>query len=260
MDPKLRLILTELIHEAPVAEVIDVTIGLHWTAVTVERQGNLQAGLASTIHTEKDGKEPTEILAEGLQLPRSSRELVQWVFRRPSPFTSAGVATLNALLQPVESTLLEANAEEILVEVGAGKKVAVVGRFPFAERLRQVVDELWVFEKQPTKAEYHEEQAPALLPMADVVAITAMSLVNHTLGQLLAHCDNEAFTIVLGPSTPLAPLLFDFGVDILSGSIVEQIHPVVQAVRDGAGFHYIRKQGVRLVNLARPGLVVEIGH
>jgi hypothetical protein len=61
---------------------------------------------------------------------------------------------------------------------------------------------------------------------------------------------------MLGPSTPLSPVLYGHGVDVLSGAIVEAPEPVVRAVSQGAGFHQIHALGVRLITVARQGVVI----
>jgi uncharacterized protein (DUF4213/DUF364 family) len=82
-----------------------------------------------------------------------------------------------------------------------------------------------------------------------------MTLENHTLEGLLSLCPQEAFVLVLGPSTPLSPLLFDYGVDVVSGAVVTAIDPVLRHVSQGANFRQVHRAGVRLVNIYRPGLL-----
>jgi uncharacterized protein (DUF4213/DUF364 family) len=67
----------------------------------------------------------------------------------------------------------------------------------------------------------------------------------------MGYCSREAVLMILGPSTPFCDVLFDAGVDILSGSIVTDIEAVMKAVAEGARFPQIHKAGVRLANLAR---------
>ncbi len=55
--------------------------------------------------------------------------------------------------------------------------------------------------------------------------------------------------MLLGPSTPLSPLLFDYGIRLLSGALVEEIEPVLAAVSQGANFRQVHHAGVRLVTL-----------
>jgi uncharacterized protein (DUF4213/DUF364 family) len=68
---------------------------------------------------------------------------------------------------------------------------------------------------------------------------------------LLALCPPTAYVIVLGPSTPLSPLLFNHGIHMLCGSIVEKIDPVLDGILTGKGFRQIRPRGVRLVTVEK---------
>lgn len=58
------------------------------------------------------------------------------------------------------------------------------------------------------------EAASDLIPQADVVAITGSALINHTLDRLLSLAKRQATVPVLGPSTPLSPVLFEYGASI----------------------------------------------
>jgi uncharacterized protein (DUF4213/DUF364 family) len=90
-----------------------------------------------------------------------------------------------------------------------------------------------------------------LIPQAEVVAITGTALTNHTLDGLLALCRPEALVMVLGPSTPLSPVLFKHGVHLISGARVVDEAAVLRTVGQGAMFQQV--EGVRLLTLARPG-------
>jgi uncharacterized protein (DUF4213/DUF364 family) len=91
-----------------------------------------------------------------------------------------------------------------------------------------------------------------MLPQADVVAVTATTLLNRTLPAVMAGVRPDAFVMMLGPSTPLTPALFDFGFDVLCGTVVEEPETVRRAVEQGAVTGQIK--GVRRVSLWRePG-------
>ena len=112
-------------------------------------------------------------------------------------------------------------------------------------RLRPAVGHLWVIEQSPTDGDHPAEAAADLIPQAEVVAITSSALINHTLDDLLALCRPETLVMMLGPSTPLSPLLFNHGVNILSGSIVVDENAVIRTVGQGASFQQV--EGVRLL-------------
>jgi uncharacterized protein (DUF4213/DUF364 family) len=149
------------------------------------------------------------------------------------------------MLDVDESTSREINASEVLASQGRGKNVALVGHFPFVSQLRQSVGHLWVIEQNPRQDDYPAEAAPDLIPQADIVAITSSALINHTLDGLLALCSPQATVMLLGPSTPLSPILFDYGINIISGTRVIDERAVLRTVGQGASFRQV--EGVRLL-------------
>jgi uncharacterized protein (DUF4213/DUF364 family) len=160
-----------------------------------------------------------------------------------------GLATLNALMQPDPVRLAAVDAADWLAEHGQGRKVALVGRFPFIDELRPVVAQLWVLELSPQPGEYHAAEAPQHIPQADVVAITSSTLINHTLDDLLALARPEAKVMLLGPSTPLTPVLFEFGIDLLSGVQVVDIEAAWASVAAASNFQ--KMKGVRRVTMEK---------
>ena len=79
-----------------------------------------------------------------------------------------------------------------------------------------------------------------------------MSFLNRTYAGLLSLCRPQAQIILLGPSVPLSPLLFEQGVDMLSGSIVTNVDQVLAVVMQGGNFRQVHRAGVRLVTITRP--------
>ena len=132
---------------------------------------------------------------------------------------------------------------------GAGKNVALVGHFPFIPRLRKTVGNLWVIELHPSGDDYPAQSAADLIPRADIVALTGSALINNTLDGLLELCQEDALVMLLGPTTPLSPVLFDYGVNIIAGSRVIDEEVVLHAVGQGATFQQVK--GVRLLTFTR---------
>ncbi|MFN2149618.1 MAG: Rossmann-like domain-containing protein, partial [Anaerolineales bacterium] len=112
---------------------------------------------------------------------------------------------------------------------------------------------LSVLSSNPRPGDLPASAAPQVIPSADLVAITGMTLINHTLESLLELCSRQALVMILGPSTPLSPVLFDHGVDLLSGSLVTDRNAVMQVAGQGGNFRQIHRAGVRLVTVERPG-------
>jgi uncharacterized protein len=225
------------------AAVRSILVGVHWTVVCSRHCGMAATLMDNHIHGHSQVRE-----VGGLHR-KTARELVEYA-RSDNPLeASIGVATINSLLEVDESQAIEINAVEVLIKNGLGKNVALVGHFPFIPRLRSAVGQLWVIEQRPSDSDYPAEAAVDLIPQADVVAITSSSLINHTLDRLLAICRPEALVMMLGPSTPLSPLLFNHGVSILSGSRIVEEEAVLRTVGQGATFQQV--EGVRLLTLRR---------
>ena len=100
----------------------------------------------------------------------------------------------------------------------AGKVVSVIGHFPFAPPPLSRAAEVRVLERDTQPGDYPDPAAEYLLADSDYVFISGSAFVNKTLPRLLQLARN-ATTIVLGPTTPLHPGLFDHGVDVLTGFV-----------------------------------------
>jgi hypothetical protein len=230
--------------DAPVRQVL---VGAFWTAVVVDTDPP-RCGLASTLRAETHHEGPP-VPRAGRLLEHSGRELATWLRSSRILEASIGMAAYNALLDVDESACTERNAETVIVQQGAGRRVAVVGHFPFVERVRQAAATCWVLELRPRPGDLAASQATEVLPQADVVALTGTSLLNHTYDELIALCRPEAFVVLLGASAPLTPLLLEHGVDAVSGTKVVDVPAVLRAVGQGATFRQI--PGKRLLTMVR---------
>ncbi len=248
-----KAILDDLLAILPDGPVQTVLIGAHWTAVVVETEGRRRCGLASSLRAEDDhhhGAGPAVPAAGRLHLC-GGRALAELVRSTSPPEVSVGMAAINALLPLQEKAWVDLNAEEVIAERGAGRHVALVGHFPFVARLRRRVGRLSVLELRPRGSDLPADAAPQVIPQADVVALTSLTLLNNTFDGLMRLCHPDALVLLLGPTTPLSPLLFEHGVHILSGALVEDVDAVLQAVGQGGNFRQVHQAGVRLVTMKR---------
>jgi uncharacterized protein (DUF4213/DUF364 family) len=65
----------------------------------------------------------------------------------------------------------------------------------------------------------------------------------------LLELSRNSFVVVLGPTTPLSPVLFDHGVDILAGVSVVEPDTTIRSITEGAIFTQV--EGVKLVTMAK---------
>lgn len=240
----IEALLAELKADAPVRQVL---VGAFWTAVVLEGDPP-RCGLASTLHAESHDEGPP-VRQPGRLCEHSGRELAEWLHSPRILEASIGMAAFNALLDVDESACVDLNAEALILERGAGKRVAIVGHFPFVERVRRAAGTCWVLELHPQPGDLSADRAREVLPQADVVALTGTSLLNHTFDDLIALCRPEAFVVLLGASAPLSPVLLERGLDAVSGTRVVDIPAVLRSVGEGATFRQI--PGKRLLTMMR---------
>ncbi|MFB3853147.1 MAG: Rossmann-like domain-containing protein [Vicinamibacterales bacterium] len=220
-------LLASLEGDSPVRSV---NVGVHCTAV-VSRAGGLAAtapwGASHTSHGVRGAGE--------LHL-RTARELAACATSENTVEASIGIAAINSLLEVPRGARREVNGRTILMEKARGRRVALVGHFPFVAELREKAGTLWVLELRPGAGDYPADAAPVIVPEADILAVTGSALVNHTLDGLLALARPGAFVMLMGPSTPLSPVLFDHGVDVVAGAVIEDEARAIPALTQGASF------------------------
>jgi len=220
------------------------------------RQGPFQTavltrgcGLASTPHDPGPHHSQTPVNEAGLLMEKDVLALARLALS-PSPLEAAiGMATINSLIEIDEQRCTELNAGDLLAKKGEGKRVAIVGHFPFVPQLHVVARKLWVIERNPQEGDFTEAESEGLLPQADVVGITGTAFTNHTIESLLSLCKSNAYVVVLGGTAPLSPVLFDYGVSAISGTKVIDSETVLRSVSQGATFRQIK--GVRLLTMEK---------
>jgi uncharacterized protein (DUF4213/DUF364 family) len=232
-------------HLNPNEEALrDVTVGAHWTAVMTRG-----CGLATTMADPPPHSGPS-VHNAGRLTEKTPAELIQWVHSEALMEASIGMASINSLIEIDEERYSEVNAFDVLAEHGRGKDVAVIGHFPFVPKLKELARNLWIIEQRPRPGDLEAARAADILPRCQVVGITSTAFINHTLESLLALCQG-AFVMLLGPSTPLTPLLFDYGIAAISGSLVVDEAQVVRHVTQGATFQQLHHAGIRLLTLTK---------
>lgn len=236
-------ILSALNYAAPVK---DIRQGAFQTAVLTR-----SCGLASTPHDPGPHHDRTPVGEAGLLLKHEPERLAGMALSTSPQEAAIGMATINSLIEVDEQRCRELNAGDLLFGKGENKKVAIIGHFPFISRLRTVAGQLWVIEKNPQEGDYPEIEAEKLVPEADVVGITGTAFTNHTIDYLLDLCNPDAYVVILGGTAPLSTVLFDYGVDAVSGTLVTDPDTVMLGVSQGATFRQIK--GIRLLTMTREG-------
>lgn len=223
--------------------VKQAAIGLHWTVVVSQF-----SGMASTLQMPKPHLE-TPLQFAGNLIGEDATLLAQLILSQNVLEASLGMATINSLLPIDLNRCKNYNAFEIIKEKGNRKKVAIIGHFPFVEKLRPLVGDLYVFEKNPKVGDLPEEKLGLIIPGCDVIGITATSIINHSIEKILRLCNPNAYKVLIGPSTPMTTILFDFGFDLLAGTKILDNESLIRCITQGATYKQI--EGVQVIAMSK---------
>ena len=221
-------------------QVKDVHTCVFWTAVI-----SRHCGLSSTFRGEGPSHD-RGVRDVGNLTRKTALELAEYARSESLLEASIGMATINSLIDIEESKCIEENAFKIILEKGQGKNVAIVGHFPWIPKLKGRTKNLWVLEQRLREGDLPAKEADRILPQCEVVGITGTSFINHTLEGLLSLCKG-AYVLLIGPTSPLSPILFDYGIDAICGSTIIDPDQLIRSISQGATFKEVT--GVRLLTL-----------
>ena len=189
---------------------------------------------------------------------RKTRELAQLIKSWKSYEAALGLAAINSVLNAQDAVhrncgdrldvCCNQDVFTVLLDELRGKRVAVVGHFYNMERVAAICD-LSILERMPEAGDWPDPACEYILPEQDFVIMTATTLINKTMPRLL-ELSKGARIVVCGPSTPLSPIFFDYGVELLGGLIVEEPERVWNTVAEG-GRHELFRSGSRMVMVSR---------
>ncbi len=231
MQIRQETILNSLIQEASESsheQVSDFVQGTHMVGIKTLSS----MGLCSKLP-------PEDLECSTLEIPQTPAETSLLLPRLKSQHSldaSWALAAINSLLNNTRAQGLNLKAQDLLLRLGREKNVAVIGHFPFVNKMRDAFQEFWVIEKRPKPRDIPDTEMPAFLPRADVIAITATTLLNNTLASVLSLASKNSVKILMGPSTPMASCLFHLGIDYLAGAKVLDPQEVSSGIKNNVCF------------------------
>lgn len=225
-----------IIEQIESAPIRDIAVGAFWTAVLAEDP--LRCGLASMIRPEYLHNEM--VTERGYPLQSQNVEALVRLFLSDDPVEAGiGLATVNALIPVPDTSLQNINVADMLQESVVKKTVVVVGHFPFVNDLRDVASECHVLELRPREGDLPADRAQDVVPSAEIAVISSTTLMNGSFKELYSLCPDGCAVFLVGGSTPLTPVLFDYGIDYLAGTVVKDPMAAFRAVQQGARFPQI---------------------
>jgi uncharacterized protein (DUF4213/DUF364 family) len=233
-----------------------VSVGIYMTAVL-----NNSVGVAYTLR----GQDPIphrnpEVKAAGDLKGKTNEYLVNLLSSKSSLERSIGAATINSYLNRKKDIFIEGDPLLYLKQQFSGKKVVMVGYFPFAEEIRSWAGEFTILELNPPAdhkpwvKEFHSYKS--LLTEADCSIITGVTLLNGTFLEVISLA-KDSFVLMLGPTVPLSEVLFSYGVDLITSLWVEDKEKLFTSVMEAAIVP--RYKGGKVINFTPHRLVLPAG-
>lgn len=231
----LQEIIEALEKKAKSKKVEDLRIGLCYTAVLLS-DGKL--GLAYTFHSHKV---PPCInsLEAGTIKGKKAIEVISYALSDNLLESTVGVATINAIANQHIENAIEGDILDV-INLKSSDMVGMVGLFgPLIDPLKKLAKNLYIFEEKDITNfpdVYPPEKASTILPVCDVIIISATTLINRTIESLLNLSKDARETIILGATTPFLPKVFaKRGVTMLSGIKVLDEKEVLRIISEGGG-------------------------
>lgn len=174
------------------------------------------------------------------------------------------IATLNALSATCweqglnDNYRIQVNLDAVdVVRMPAKSSVAVVGAFvPILRKLKARGGRWWVIEQDPQTLKDDEmdhfipaDQFQQTISAADVLIITGVTLVNHTLEPILKAARKDAEIAVIGPTVSMLPeALFARGARVVGGVWVKKPDELLDVLAaGGSGYHFFDQLAPRIV-------------
>jgi len=150
-----------------------------------------------------------------------SKELASLLLNEDTGKACLGMAAVNSDMKIDSRLFRQGNLVDLILSGSEAKTLAFIGHFHFLNDRKAIPEKTMVFELDPQPGDLPYDSLPKYLPRADVVAMTGMTIVNHTFSEVMKHIRKDAKVFMLGASAPLNPILFDFGIDAIGGIMVE---------------------------------------
>lgn len=232
------MIINELIEHASAMiqgkKIADVRAGLGYTAVMLEDNA---CGLAYTFRNEL-GYCCGTLGTAGNLIGMNGAEVILWAKESNRLQAAIGLATLNAVINDSRKNWDTGNILDAF-SLRESDTFGMVGGFgPILPKAKSMTKNIYVFEQNvPAGSEFYPaDQIPQFLPNCDVIVISATSIINHTIDEVISYCKNARELCIVGPSTPLCPEVFKkYNVTLLAGSVVKNPDFILQVVSQGGG-------------------------
>ena len=162
-----------------------------------------------------------------------------------------GMACLKSLL-PVPSGILMGNAINMVETAAMNVPTCFIGYFKEAAEWREMGRPVNIVELFPRPGDIHWDNANEVLGQARIVLMSGLTVVNETLSTVIRRTPSALVRIMMGPTVPPTPVLFDCGIDMLGVTLVNKMELMARYAELGGGsIAYSPPGALDRINLVR---------
>ena len=164
---------------------------------------------------------------------------------------AVGMACLKSLLPEPEHVLF-GNAIDMFEAASPHVPICFIGHFKDGADWRSRGRPVSIVELFPRPGDIHWDEADEVLEKARIVLMTGLTVVNETLSAVVARTPSALIRVIMGPTVPPSRALFDFGIDMLGVTLVDDVEAMVGYARLGGGsIAYSPPGALRKINMVR---------
>jgi uncharacterized protein (DUF4213/DUF364 family) len=230
--PEYSRMITAISHDADPGPVIeDIRIYTNWVLV---KTGTWSL---STIFRGMPGLEDHIGMDSwmGDWIGQPAREsALQLLASRDTLRRAVGMACLKSLL-PVPGSSFPGNAIHMVEAASARVPICFIGYFKEAAEWRDMGRPVNIIELFPRPGDIHWDDADAVLSRARIVLMSGLTIVNETFPAVIRRTPSAGIRIMMGPTVPPSPVLFDAGIDMLGVTLVKDWKLMARYAELGGG-------------------------
>ena len=236
------------------AQILDVSVGIFWTFV----QTQYGSAISATAHRWIEDPPGALIPQAGNLVGMRVREILPLYDSASLSARSLANAALAASFSHEAMTGQRdyRRGQDLLEDLCKSdqtlRRIALIGHFHFADELRKLGHTLDVYEMEGRceDGDIPNSQIPELLPLADIVVMTSSTMVTHSTEDILRCSRADAKKLIVGPTVPVHPVLWEYGFDAVCASVVTD--PVQVSLGARQGGNHKQLTGCVKVNFIAP--------
>lgn len=164
---------------------------------------------------------------------------------------AVGMACLKSLL-PAPSNVFSGNAINMVESAAMKVPTCFIGYFKEAAQWREIGRPVNIIELFPRPGDIHWNDADEVLGQARIVLMSGLTLVNETLAAVIRRTPSAKIRVMMGPTVPPSPVLFDLGIDMIGVTLVNNMELMARYAELGGGsIAYSPPGALERINMVR---------